>query len=275
MSSLLIKMFYDGRSFHGSQRQPDVRTVEGEIIKTLSDEGIAVERIVFSGRTDKGVHALSQIALLEAFASNEKVLEALTKLPKDILVWAIRFNLPFEYNPRYNVVYRRYVYVEEGYENLDLIRLNNIAKMFIGKHMFNCFSSYYEKIPPYISPYRTVFSFKIYRAGKYIIYDIVADSFIKQMVRRIVSTMRLFEENIISEADIKNMLKGKCLRSLRIKPAKPESLILFDIETPLTFKVLEEKLREVFNYCCKAENIALNFICSQVKVVGDKPKIKV
>ena len=52
---------YDGSAFFGSQRQLDVRTVQGELDQILSNclnERISTK---FSGRTDSGVHALGQV----------------------------------------------------------------------------------------------------------------------------------------------------------------------------------------------------------------------
>ena len=275
MEKFLMKIFYDGRRFHGSQRQPRLRTVEGELINLLAKRKIPVIKIVSSGRTDKGVHALSQIVLIETSTSKTKITEAIMKLEtNDLIPWAIRLNMPYDFNPRYNVSYRRYLYVEKDVlSKKDLSRLNEIAKLFIGKNVFKCFSSYYRKIPAHIDPYRTVYSFKIYKIGEYLAYDIVADSFIKQMVRRIVATLKLYIEEKITKDTIKELLSGACSKAQMIKPAKAENLVLFDVDVPLTFKVLKNKVNDVFNYCCRSRNIALKFICSHVLMFRDKPKI--
>ena len=53
---------YDGTNFSGFQRQPQVRTVQEEIEKTLLrlNSGQAV-KIHGAGRTDAGVHAYGQV----------------------------------------------------------------------------------------------------------------------------------------------------------------------------------------------------------------------
>ena len=51
---------YDGTAFHGSQLQPDVRTVQGDVESALARLFDRPVRIDLAGRTDTGVHALAQ-----------------------------------------------------------------------------------------------------------------------------------------------------------------------------------------------------------------------
>ena len=80
---------YDGTNFQGFQRQPNGRTVQEEIEKTLTrmNNGQAVQ-IHGSGRTDAGVHALGQVI---HFDFDERPLEKMrfgldTQTPEDIAV---------------------------------------------------------------------------------------------------------------------------------------------------------------------------------------------
>lgn len=65
MRKVALKVAYIGTDFHGFQRQPDNKTVEGELISALreanliddlKDSGYAI-----AGRTDRGVHALGNV----------------------------------------------------------------------------------------------------------------------------------------------------------------------------------------------------------------------
>ena len=59
---------YLGDSFHGSQVQPDVRTVQGDLQSALSARGITSAesaRIRMSSRTDAGVHARMNVGCCE------------------------------------------------------------------------------------------------------------------------------------------------------------------------------------------------------------------
>ncbi|MDR0886436.1 MAG: tRNA pseudouridine(38-40) synthase TruA [Clostridiales Family XIII bacterium] len=62
--NILLTIAYDGRDFHGWQRQPGKRTVQGELEKTLSY--VIGQQVTIDGtsRTDAGVHALGQRASL-------------------------------------------------------------------------------------------------------------------------------------------------------------------------------------------------------------------
>ena len=59
----LIKFSYDGTSFHGFESQKGYRTIEDEMKKVLQYINNSKNtKLVASGRTDKGVHALMQTA---------------------------------------------------------------------------------------------------------------------------------------------------------------------------------------------------------------------
>ena len=75
MRKVALKVAYIGTDFHGFQRQPDFKTVEGELIDALKnanlidnpkDSGYAI-----AGRTDRGVHALGNVI---SFRTPEEVI---------------------------------------------------------------------------------------------------------------------------------------------------------------------------------------------------------
>src|SRR6476646_272135 len=57
---LLLVLHYDGTNFSGWQRQPDRRTVQGELETALSRLCAGPVAALGSGRTDAGVHARGQ-----------------------------------------------------------------------------------------------------------------------------------------------------------------------------------------------------------------------
>ena len=84
----LITFSYDGSKFKGYQKQPRLKTVQGEIEKALKtingDESVAISG---SGRTDAGVHAINQKAHfdLDVDITCEKLQKALNSLIGEIL----------------------------------------------------------------------------------------------------------------------------------------------------------------------------------------------
>ena len=69
---LRIDLAYDGTGFYGWAKQPEIRTVQGEIERVLHTilrvpEGDPTEplRLTVAGRTDTGVHASHQVCHLD------------------------------------------------------------------------------------------------------------------------------------------------------------------------------------------------------------------
>jgi tRNA pseudouridine38-40 synthase len=102
---------YDGAAFHGFQRQPQQRTVEGELVRSLVEAGLS-GGLSFASRTDTGVHAEGQVVCFHVDATAD--LGALQnelkgRLPSDIrlgsLIWA-----PAKFHPRWSAIGKRYVY---------------------------------------------------------------------------------------------------------------------------------------------------------------------
>ena len=64
MQRIKLIIAYDGTDFCGWQLQPNLRTVQGELEKSIARVTGSPVRVHGSGRTDSGVHALGQIATL-------------------------------------------------------------------------------------------------------------------------------------------------------------------------------------------------------------------
>jgi hypothetical protein len=63
---VVLRIEYNGRAFHGWERKPGLRTVQGTIEDTLADiEGVAV-RTVAASKTDAGAHAVGQVLHFDA-----------------------------------------------------------------------------------------------------------------------------------------------------------------------------------------------------------------
>ena len=205
---LLIQ--YDGTDFHGWQVQENDRTIQGElerVIGMLVDQPVAV---VGSGRTDAGVHAEGQIAnvhLPDGKFTPEKLKHAINgNLWRDIRIMKVE-RAPDEFHARFSAkmktylyrvinapvmspLWRRYAHHES--RPLDVARMNETARFFLGEHDWTAFSSAKADGE---SRVRTVTDFTVEsrwdeRAlGAMIEFRITAPGFLRYMVRSIVGTM--------------------------------------------------------------------------------------
>lgn len=107
-----LTLHYDGADFFGWQLQRRERTVQGELERVLSRLLNRPARVVGSGRTDRGVHATGQVAVVDVpirWGAGElrRAMNAL--LPNDLWVAAASLAHP-RFHPRYDAVSRSYVY---------------------------------------------------------------------------------------------------------------------------------------------------------------------
>ena len=107
-----VKFAYDGKDFHGYARQPQLETVEGEIIKALIKHGFIEDTEDSSfrsaSRTDKGVSALCNVVAFNTDASKRRILQELSEEFTDIIPYGTK-DVDQDFYPRY-ARYRHYRY---------------------------------------------------------------------------------------------------------------------------------------------------------------------
>ena len=59
--NIRLELEYDGTHYHGWQIQSNLKTIQGELTKILSNITQDSIKLFGSGRTDAGAHALGQI----------------------------------------------------------------------------------------------------------------------------------------------------------------------------------------------------------------------
>jgi tRNA pseudouridine38-40 synthase len=192
---------YDGSEFCGWQKQPKVRTVEGELLRALEPlVGPEVE-IIAAARTDSGVHALAQVANFTSVApvgpaEIESALNAV--LPPDIRIVEAS-EAPLTFNARYDARSRSYRYLVSTRPTalwrrhrwhvkwkLDVGAINEAARSFVGEHDFSAFTCKEEQRSPRIA-------MSVARAEEVepgvVALDFVAARFLRKMVRTLVGTL--------------------------------------------------------------------------------------
>ena len=108
-----LDLSYDGTNFAGWAKQPDQRTIQGELESALSKIiGTDIE-VVAGGRTDAGVHATGQVAhvdIPETFTETENLAYRLNRvLDPDIRVDRIAL-APKNFHARFSAKSRSYIY---------------------------------------------------------------------------------------------------------------------------------------------------------------------
>lgn len=209
----MLTIEYDGSEFFGWQRQPQVRTVQGELEKVLSKVCGGEVTLNGTSRTDAGVHALGQRASFkgEYGIPTDKIMEAANNhfcggrrtgsVIGDIRITALE-EKPLEFHARFDSKGKKYRYVIKNDGNIDIFRhrycyqvaaplnvdaMKNAAEYIKGTHDFACFQASGSQIRE--TTVRTVYSLDIIRDGGDIIVEIAGDGFLYNMVRIITGTL--------------------------------------------------------------------------------------
>lgn len=200
MRNIRIDYEYDGTDFYGMQRQPKLRTVSGEIEKILNMLLGHEVTMVNSGRTDRGVHALTQVSNFqtEGKIPIDRLEYALKRaLPRDINIFSVE-EVELDFNSRYDAVWRSYEYRLSANHNIfnrnrvmwvedeiDVEKLKEILKPLVGEHDF---SSFRKADCQAANPVREIYNIDVYKKEGDVIIYLKANSFLKSMVRIIVGS---------------------------------------------------------------------------------------
>ncbi|SEK70694.1 tRNA pseudouridine38-40 synthase [Methanobrevibacter gottschalkii] len=241
MKRTALKIGYIGTNFHGFQRQPDLRTVEEELIYHLRKlnyiDDLKESRFRIAGRTDAGVHSLGNVISFQS-EKDVRVNEINNSLPDDIQILAST-PVRYAFKPRYAQM-RQYRYML--FQDLDIDKLKECADVFKGTHNFTNFTKRFQK-----TTIRTIDDIKIKKVDledyhkkgfanlhdtlSPILVDIYGESFLWNMVRKM---MRVFVDVAIGKMDldeIERLLNPEENESrANIKVMEAEYLILMDIQ---------------------------------------------
>ena len=200
---LKLTLTYDGSGFRGWAAQPGLRTVEAAVREALDAIFPSWSGLAVAGRTDTGVHALANVASIDADGGPEleRVAEALnTALPHDVAVVAAEAAAP-DFNARFSARSRTYRYrlwrsrVRSPFEAqrswwyprpLDVGRLHAQAALLLGEHDFRAFTRTETHHKVFV---RAVQDSLWLEKDDVLVFEITADSFLRHMVRTLVGTM--------------------------------------------------------------------------------------
>lgn len=203
MSRIVLGVEYDGSRFYGWQWQKDTRTVQEEVEKALSKVADHPVRVLCTGRTDTGVHALEQVIHFDTDVSRDLhawMMGGNCFLPDDVRIIWVKEAVD-DFHARYSAVARFYRYIILNrpmksallrkqatwcYEPLDEEKMQLAANTLIGNHDFSSFRAQGCQSK---SPQRMMYFIDVYRKDEQVIIDVSANAFLHHMVRNIAGVL--------------------------------------------------------------------------------------
>jgi tRNA pseudouridine38-40 synthase len=225
--NIKLTVAYDGTDFLGWQLQKKGRTVQGVIQQGLERMHGHPVHVLAAGRTDSGVHAIGQVANFHSDLDSiapKKFRDAVNSfLPRDVRILASE-EVGQSFHARRSArlrVYRYYLvngpvllphlrnYRHWIRRPLDLKRLNEMASVLVGQHDFSCFSAEGDSN---VSKVRQVIVSSLHVEGDTLIYTIAASSFLWKMVRTVIGTFLMLEEQGLGAPELHRIIQSR-LRS--------------------------------------------------------------
>lgn len=234
MKRILIVIEYDGTNYCGWQKQPNVKTIQGEIEDAIFRAIGENTEVYGSGRTDAGVHAIHQTAHFDLLAPvpTFKIKDILNNvLPGDIVIKSAE-EVDEEFHARFSIKKKCYLYKIFNSEEknaflsnrmawikkqLDLNKMEEASRLLIGEHDFKGYCSANTCATSFV---RTIFDINIERKNDFIYVEVCGNGFLYNMVRIIVGTLVDYALGKITFKDIQDALEnGNRAKSGQTMPA--------------------------------------------------------
>lgn len=194
---------YEGTRYCGFQIQKGVPTIQGELEKAITRATGEAARVHGAGRTDAGVHARGQVAAFdtESRLAPDRLIRALNfYLPADVVVRSAR-SVRAGFDPRRDALSREYRYTILNREvpspllgrwsyfvpgQLNIELMIQAARILVGTHDFASFTSSEGAARTTV---RTILEAGVKRKGSLVVFDVSANAFLHQQVRRTVGCL--------------------------------------------------------------------------------------
>lgn len=223
----------------GSAIQPKLHTVQGILQNALNQINIT-EKTIFSGRTDKNVHAQKQVVSVKIplfWNDLRKLQTTLTHLlPKEIHILQIK-KVDDSFHARFSAKKREYRYIistqpsnsfTSNYvhfeKNLDIQKMIHASKLFLGSHDFNSFCKMGSEPS---STIRTIYKIDIYTYKEFIVIKFQANAYLRSQIRMMVDFLLKIAKNKLTTHELQEQLDNKKTHSNTLAP--PFGLYLSNI----------------------------------------------
>jgi len=217
-----IEIAYNGKKYHGWQRQPNAISVQEKIEEALTIIRRKETSIIGAGRTDAGVHALQLFAHFDCDTqiNYEELKHKLNAfLPDDIVVHAI-FLVKKDVHARFDALSRSYKYqiylgrnpfvLETTWQiysqKITIKEMNKAAAVLLEYTNFKCFSKSKTDVRTYNCK---ITAAKWQLDGNMLTFSISADRFLRNMVRAIVGTLIDVGLGKTSIADFRKIIESE------------------------------------------------------------------
>ena len=242
MKRILLTISYDGTNYSGWQKQKNAVTVQGEFDKACSTLFKTDVESIGASRTDAGVHALGQRAVIGVDTSipAEKIPLALNPLLPDDIVVTHAEEVGADFNPRFKALKKTYEYsiynapfrnpLYRNYSEyvryeLDLDSMRTACEAFVGEHDFRAFCASGNSSKTTV---RTIYSLDVEKDGDFIKIRVTGNGFLYNMVRIIAGTLIYVGEGRIAPDDLPEIIASGDRRKAG-KTAGPSGLVLVKI----------------------------------------------
>ena len=236
----LMKVSYDGSDFYGFQRLNEYRTVQKVLEEALGVINKGDVLVKGASRTDKGVHAYGQMIHfdIDYDIPVDRLMYAVNRiLDNDIRVLDCK-KVGNDFHARFNVKRKKYVYkINLGdfdclksryflqvYEKLDIDKMRECAKVFLGCHDFRNFVA--GERDNYLM---CVEDIKFNMNNDILEIEFLGKSFYRYMVRNMVGAMLEVGMHKKEICDVSKMLDDYMIKK-QMMTAPACGLYLMDIE---------------------------------------------
>lgn len=223
MKNYLLTLCFDGNAFHGSQKQNNADTIQQTVETALATILRKPHTIYCCSRTDAGVHANMFCCnfFTDAEFENKRLLRGMNAvLPKEIAVFDCS-EVEESFHARKSAIKKEYIYKIWNapqrnpfasdyslhfHRPLDEKMLNEQAKDYIGEHNFSAFCSAGATVSTFE---RTIYDAEVTRQGDYVVFKVVGNGFLYNMVRIMVGTLLDISDGKIPAGSIPDIIKSK------------------------------------------------------------------
>ena len=267
--NIMLTIAYDGTNYRGWQVQPNGLSVQ-ECVETAVERLTGErQRVYCAGRTDSGVHALGQVANFPTNSSIPigNIRRGLqTFLPDDIVIVSAK-EVSKSFHATYSAIRKRYRYVihdgdvcppflkhfvHRSQNQLDVNCMAEAASFLLGTHDFRCFEKHF---PNKSTSVRTIMDVSVQRLscwlpwtsphnwapidGRWhdhpemplIVFEVMADGFLYNMVRAIVGTLMEIGRGRQSPDSLGDVIRSMD-RTKAGMTAMPNGLYLVSVDYP-------------------------------------------